>query len=257
MSNRGNNRLHGDRAVDKREEDWPSSASDDPERIIRVVGLHKSYTTPRDTLVILDGAEFDIGRGESVAIIGESGSGKSTLLHLLGALDRPDEGRIYWQDQDLASLSEEALSSYRNRTLGFVFQFHHLLAEFSAVENVMMPALISGESRHRAHSRAMQLLDTVGLADRAEHRPGELSGGEQQRVAVARALVNGPDLVLADEPSGNLDPASSEELHQLLDRLRGELGQTLVIVTHDPGLARRADRVYVLEHGKVQATVAP
>jgi lipoprotein-releasing system ATP-binding protein len=219
--------------------------------IIEVVGLAKSFETPRRRLTVLDGVDLAVERGECVAVIGASGSGKSTLLHLMGALDRPDRGRVLIDGRDLGALGETELALYRNRTLGFVFQFHHLLGEFSAVENVMMPALISGERPPVARARAMELLAMVGLADRAQHRPGELSGGEQQRTAVARALVNAPELVLADEPSGNLDPSASEELHALLDRLRDELGQTLVIVTHESELARRADRVLRLAQGRL------
>ncbi|MGD8394470.1 MAG: ABC transporter ATP-binding protein [Candidatus Eiseniibacteriota bacterium] len=223
--------------------------------IIEVSDLAKSFDTPRRRLCVLDGVDLAVARGECVAVIGASGSGKSTLLHLMGALDRPDRGRVLIDGRDLGTLGETELALYRNRTLGFVFQFHHLLGEFSAVENAMMPALISGERPPAARARAMELLAMVGLADRAEHRPGELSGGEQQRVAVARALVNEPDLVLADEPSGNLDPSASEELHALLDRLRDELGQTLVIVTHERELARRADRVLQLARGRLSPVV--
>jgi len=260
MNSHRNNRVHKEQAVDKTEgtpsPDLRSGGVSGQELTIQVEGLTKSFETPRGTLPVLTGVDFAVARGECVAIVGASGSGKRTMLQLIGALDRPDRGRVFWRGQDLFRFSEEQLTAYRNRTLGFVFQFHHLLAEFSAVENVMRPALISGETPPGARARSMELLDIVGLAGRAEHRPGELSGGEQQRVAVARALVNQPDLVLADEPSGNLDPATSEELHQLLDRLRRELQQTLVIVTHEPDLARRADRIYLLQDGRVTAAAA-
>jgi lipoprotein-releasing system ATP-binding protein len=217
------------------------------------MGVQKSFRTPRGSLEVLRSVDLEVGPGESVAIIGASGAGKSTLLHILGALDRPTWGQVVIEGQDLFALGDAALAVFRNRTVGFVFQFHHLLSEFSAVENVMMPGLISGQSVARARDQAMELLHAVGLAGRAEHRPGELSGGEQQRVAVARALMNSPRLVLADEPSGNLDAASAAELHGLLDRLRREKGVSLVLVTHDLNVAHQADRILRLAGG----TLAP
>jgi lipoprotein-releasing system ATP-binding protein len=218
---------------------------------MKAVGLQKSFQAPRGALEVLRGVDLDVHRGESVAIVGASGVGKSTLLHILGALDRPTWGQVVIDGQNLFDLGDAALAMFRNRTIGFVFQFHHLLAEFSAVENVMMPGLISGQSVPRARERAMELLDAVGLGQWAEHRPGELSGGEQQRVAVARALVNSPRLLLADEPSGNLDSESAAELWRLLERLRVEQGVSLVMVTHDPNVAERADRMLRLADGKV------
>ncbi len=219
--------------------------------IMRAVGIRKSFQTPRGTLDVLRGVDLEVGLAESVAIVGASGVGKSTLLHILGALDRPNWGQVVIDGQSLFDLDDSQLAVFRNRTIGFVFQFHHLLPEFNAVENVMMPGLIFGQSVASARKRALQLLDSVGLARWAEHRPGELSGGEQQRVAVARALMNSPRLILADEPSGNLDPETSAEVYGMLDRLRADEGVSLVMVTHDLAAARRADRVLRLADGIV------
>jgi lipoprotein-releasing system ATP-binding protein len=221
---------------------------------MRAVGIQKAFRTARGSLEVLRGVDLEIYRGESVAIVGASGVGKSTLLHILGALDRPTWGQVIIDGQNLFDLDDAALAVFRNRTIGFVFQFHHLLSEFSAVENVMMPGLISGQSVPRARERALDLLDAVGLREWAEHRPGELSGGEQQRVAVARALMNWPRLILADEPSGNLDVESAGELYRLLERLRLEQGVSLVMVTHDLNVAQRADRVLRLAGGMVTPT---
>ncbi len=217
--------------------------------ILRARGVEKSFMTPRGPLRVLAGVDLEVGSGESVAIVGASGVGKSTLLHVLGALDRPTGGQVVIGGQSLFDLDDAALAAFRNRTVGFVFQFHHLLSEFTAVENVMMPGLISGLGLGQARERAMELLEAVGLGRWAEHRPGELSGGEQQRVAVVRALMNAPRLLLADEPSGNLDRDSAHDLHRLLDDLRRRQGVSLVIVTHDLELARRADRVFRLADG--------
>ncbi len=217
--------------------------------IMRAVGVRKSFATPRGPLEVLRDVHLEVFAGESVAIIGASGVGKSTLLHVLGALDRPSQGQVVIERQDLFALGDASLAAFRNRTIGFVFQFHHLLSEFSAVENVMMPGLISGMSIPSARLQAEELLAAVGLGRWAEHRPGELSGGEQQRVAVARALMNGPRLLLADEPSGNLDRESARELFHVLETLRREQGVSLVIVTHDEELARRTDRVLRLADG--------
>ncbi len=216
----------------------------------------KTYATARGSLEVLSGLDLDVAAGEMVAIVGESGSGKSTLLHLLGALDRPTAGAILYRGEDVFAQPDESLARWRNRAVGFVFQFHHLLPEFSALENVAMPALIGGASLREARPRAADLLQRFGLADRAEHRPGQLSGGEQQRVAVARALMNRPGLVLADEPTGNLDTKTAEHLHDELRRLveAGEAGNpehALVIVTHNPALAQRADRVLRLDAGRL------
>lgn len=207
-------------------------------------------------LSILSGVNFELGRGEAVAIIGASGAGKSTLLHLLGALDRPTQGEIIVGGRSIAGQNDEALAEMRNRQIGFVFQFHHLLREFTAVENVMMPALIAGTSFSEARSRALSLLGDVGLAERASHKPRQLSGGEQQRVAVARALVNHPVVLLADEPSGNLDTETSQKLHDLLFELRARRDLSIVVVTHNRDLAARADRTLVLTGGRLQSQVA-
>ena len=202
-------------------------------------------------LEVLSGVDLTVQRGAVVAIVGASGAGKSTLLHLLGALDRPTAGDVWLEGSRYADVGPEGTAELRNRKLGFVFQFHHLLREFSALENVMMPLLIAGVGEREARSRAEERLSAVGLAGRMTHRPGELSGGEQQRCAVARALVHDPNAVLADEPSGNLDHASSERLHELLFRLARELETAVVIVTHNRQLAAQADRILWLEDGRL------
>ncbi|HMA40824.1 MAG TPA: ABC transporter ATP-binding protein [Gemmatimonadales bacterium] len=204
-------------------------------------------------LEVLAGVDLDVRRGELIAVVGASGAGKSTLLHLLGALDRPTAGDIWLEGSRYADLGPQGLAETRNRKLGFVFQFHHLLREFTALENVMMPLLIGGVGERDARSRAEERLSAVGLAGRMTHRPAELSGGEQQRCAVARALVHDPSLVLADEPSGNLDHASSEHLHEMLFRLAREFETAIVIVTHNRQLAARADRILWLEDGRLVA----
>jgi lipoprotein-releasing system ATP-binding protein len=204
-------------------------------------------------LEVLAGVDLDVRRGELIAVVGASGAGKSTLLHLLGALDRPTAGDIWLEGSRYADLGPQGLAEMRNRKLGFVFQFHHLLREFTALENVMMPLLIGGVAEREARSRAEERLSAVGLAGRMTHRPAELSGGEQQRCAVARALVHDPSLVLADEPSGNLDHASSEHLHEMLFRLAREFETAIVIVTHNRQLAARADRILWLEDGRLVA----
>jgi lipoprotein-releasing system ATP-binding protein len=202
-------------------------------------------------LEILSGVDLEVSRGEFVAIVGESGAGKSTLLHLLGALDRPTSGTVSLDGQDYAQASESALDELRNRRIGFVFQFHHLLRDFTALENVMMPLRIGGQEPAAARTRAEGLLRQVGLGERLEHRPQQLSGGEQQRVAVARALANDPRVVLADEPSGNLDLGQAERLHDLLATLARDFETALVVVTHNRQLAARADRVLVMEGGRL------
>jgi lipoprotein-releasing system ATP-binding protein len=202
-------------------------------------------------IAVLDGVDLTVERGEMVAIIGASGAGKSTLLHLLGALDRPSAGRVLVGARDVSGLDDDAVSALRNRTIGFVFQFHHLLREFTALENVMMPLRIAGLDDAEALSRASELLDRVGLAGRVHHRPSELSGGEQQRTAVARALAADPVVLLADEPSGNLDHGNSEKLHDLFVQLTRELELGMVVVTHNRSLAARADRILHLEDGKL------
>ncbi|HEY6059309.1 MAG TPA: ABC transporter ATP-binding protein [Gemmatimonadales bacterium] len=204
-------------------------------------------------LEVLAGVDLDVRRGELIAVVGASGAGKSTLLHLLGALDRPTAGDIWLEGSRYADVGPQGLAEMRNRKLGFVFQFHHLLREFTALENVMMPLLIGGVAEREARSRAEERLSAVGLAGRMTHRPAELSGGEQQRCAVARALVHDPSLVLADEPSGNLDHASSEHLHEMLFRLAREFETAIVIVTHNRQLAARADRILWLEDGRLVA----
>jgi len=218
--------------------------------ILEAQGLRKVYRGGDGSIIdVLSGVDFAVGRGEFVAIVGASGSGKSTLLHLLGALDTPSDGTVLLDGHPYSELSAEALAAVRNRKIGFVFQFHHLLREFTALENVMMPLLIAGDDEDRARSRAEELLAAVGLAGRMSHRPAALSGGEQQRAAVARALAADPLVVLADEPSGNLDNANSERLHQLFARLSREFETALVVVTHNRQLASRADRVLSLEGG--------
>ncbi len=215
--------------------------------------LHKWYRTGKDSqLHVLKGITLSVATGEIVAVVGPSGVGKSTLLHLIGTLDRPSRGRIEFAGRDISQFSEMQLAPFRNKTIGFVYQFHHLLPEFTALENVMMPGLIAGESGKALQTRSLMLLDRVNLQARAHHRPNELSGGEQQRVAVARALINNPKLLLADEPSGNLDMASGEQLHQLLWELCRSNGNTLIIVTHNRELAERADRIVELYDGGVK-----
>lgn len=215
--------------------------------------LFKNYQFDNTTVEVLKGIDLDICEGEIVAVMGPSGVGKSTLLHILGALDRPTSGRVLIDNTDIFSFDDKALAQFRNRTVGFVFQFHHLLPEFSALENVMLPGMIAGSTDNTLKERAVQLLTDVGLADRLKHRPNELSGGEQQRVAVARALINAPRLLLADEPSGNLDRHSATALHQLFWDLNRQHGQTLVIVTHNQELAVQADRVIELYDGRVRS----
>jgi len=220
-------------------------------------GVSKSYTGGDGSRIqVLSSVDLDVHPGELVSVIGQSGSGKSTLLHVLGALDHADAGEVSIGGRRIASLREEALADLRSRNVGFVFQFHHLLREFSALENVMMPQLIAGKAEEAARDRARELLDLLGLAERATHKPAQLSGGEQQRVAVARALANRPLALLADEPSGNLDPDTSERLHDALFRVCREERAAMVLVTHDLGLAARADRVVRL-HGGQLVNVGP
>jgi lipoprotein-releasing system ATP-binding protein len=216
-------------------------------------GIHKSYLSGSETIRVLRGVDLNVAEGEILAIVGQSGVGKSTLLHMLGALDRPDSGQVVAAGVDVFALDDRRLAAFRNRSFGFVFQFHHLLPELTALENVMMPCIISGMSTAEAGETArLMLSEEVDLGARLGHRPRELSGGEQQRVAVARALVMKPRLVLADEPSGNLDPESSDALHALIWSLRERHRQSFVIVTHNIELARRADRTLKLFDGIVQ-----
>lgn len=221
--------------------------------LLDVQDLVKTYDTGGDEpLTVLDRLSMTVEAGEIVAVVGESGTGKSTLLHLLGALDRPTGGTVHFKGTDLFTKTDEELAAFRNRSIGFVFQFHHLLPEFTALENVAMPALIRHQSMKEAQGRARELLDLLGLADRAEHQPSALSGGEKQRVAVARALMNEPDLVLMDEPTGNLDARTAAPLHREIERLSREMDQTFVLATHNPSLAAIAGRVLRLEHGRLQ-----
>lgn len=213
--------------------------------MIEAKGIEKSF----GNLKVLKGIDFNAEKSEVVSIMGASGAGKSTLLQILGTLSTPDKGTLLIDRTDVTTLSRKEISTFRNRKIGFVFQFHHLLPEFTSLENVMIPALINGASESDAKKRAAELLDTLGLAERATHKPSELSGGEQQRVAIARALMNKPAVLFADEPSGNLDSVTKAELHQLFFRLRDELGQTIVIVTHDPDLAKMCDRSLFMRDG--------
>ena len=215
--------------------------------MIQLKDIHKSF----GSLEVLKGIDLTIGESELVSIVGSSGAGKTTLLQIMGTLDAPTSGEVFIDGECVNRFSERRLARLRNSRIGFVFQFHQLLPEFSALENVMIPALIGGAERKAASARAMELLDLMGLSERAAHRPNELSGGEKQRVAVARALVNNPTVVLADEPSGSLDSRNKEELHALFARLRDELHQTFVIVTHDESLSRQTDRTIRLVDGLV------
>jgi lipoprotein-releasing system ATP-binding protein len=218
--------------------------------VLEAIDLAKTYTGgDGGLLTVLDGVRLEVARGEMVAIVGASGAGKSTLLHLLGALDTPTRGSVRIDGHALAGLDDDALSRLRNRSIGFVFQFHHLLREFSAIENVMLPLRLNGRPPAEARRRAAELLERMGLEGRMQHRPAELSGGEQQRTAVARALSVAPALLLADEPSGNLDHANSERLHDLLASLAHDLSIAMVVVTHSRSLASRAGRVLLLEDG--------
>ena len=224
--------------------------------LILATEVVKGYRTAAGYVPVLEHLELSVAPGEMVAITGASGVGKSTLLHVLGTLDRPEEGRIEVAGENVLAFSEDRLRQFRNRTLGFVFQFHHLLPEFSALENVMMPLLIARRPAGEAHAVALALLQELGLAERVEHRPAALSGGEQQRVAVARALALSPQAVLADEPTGNLDEATGNRLHALLRRLNQEKGTTVVIVTHNERLADACDRVLRLEGGRLNVARA-
>ena len=217
--------------------------------MIHGIGLSKSY----GNLEVLKSVDISINTGEIVSITGPSGAGKSTLLQLLGTLDLPKSGSVKYDGIDVSSLTAKNMANYRNENIGFIFQFHHLLPEFTAIENVCMPAFIKGLSKSDAEARAKELLSMLGLADRLEHKPNELSGGEQQRVAVARALMNKPKVIFADEPSGNLDTENANELHHLFMKLRDEYGQTFVIVTHNQDLADMADRCIQMKDGQVIA----
>lgn len=219
--------------------------------MITARNLKKSF----GELQVLKGIDLEISKGEIVSIVGPSGAGKTTLLQIIGTLDRPDEGEVVIDGINTRQLSSKKLSDFRNQRIGFVFQFHQLLPEFTALENIMMPALIAGKSKSKAKAKAKELLEFMNLADRADHKPKELSGGEKQRVAVARALVNEPAVILADEPSGSLDSKNKEELHQLFFQLRDKFGQTFVIVTHDEGLANICDRKIMMRDGKIEEEI--
>lgn len=222
------------------------------EWMIIVKDIHKSY----GSLEVLKGISLEVGKGEIVSIMGASGAGKSTLLHIIGTLDRADAGTIELNSVNVRKLSDKKLASFRNKHIGFVFQFHHLLPEFTALENICIPGFIGKRNKREVEREAIDLLDFMGLKDRSDHKPGELSGGEQQRVAVARALINKPDVILADEPSGNLDSASALELHTLFFRLRDSFKQTYIIVTHNTDLGNMADRKLTMRDGKIEKTSA-
>ncbi|MDB5002905.1 MAG: lolD 1 [Mucilaginibacter sp.] len=215
--------------------------------MLKATAINKSY----GQLQILKGVDFEVQKGEIVTIVGASGAGKSTLLNILGTLDKPDSGQLFINDVELNMLSNKNLSNFRNREIGFIFQFHHLLAEFDALENVCIPAYIAGTSRPDAEKRATELLELLGLGHRLDHKPNTLSGGEQQRVAVARALINNPALIFADEPSGNLDSTNARELHELFVKLRNDFNQTFVIVTHNEDLANISDRKVLMVDGLI------
>jgi len=215
--------------------------------MLKAQSIHKSY----GQLHILKGVDLQVNRGEIVTIVGASGAGKSSLLNILGTLDNADSGQLFIDNVEVSKLDNKHLSDFRNRKIGFIFQFHHLLVEFNAIENVCMPAFIAGVPRAEAEKRATELLDMLGLGSRLTHKPAELSGGEQQRVAVARALINKPALIFADEPSGNLDSKNALELHELFVRLRNEFNQTFVIVTHNEELAGMADRTILMKDGLI------
>ncbi|MBI2368818.1 MAG: ABC transporter ATP-binding protein [Deltaproteobacteria bacterium] len=225
--------------------------------LIEVRDLRKAFRQADQIIEVLRGIDLEVGPGERVAIVGASGVGKSTLLHIMGGLERPSSGEVLFAGVSLCALDARRLAAFRNRRIGFVFQFHHLLPEFTALENVMMPALIAGVARAEAEQRARAILGEVGLGDRLTHKPGALSGGEQQRVAVARALSLRPDVLLADEPTGNLDARTGEGVHELLVRLNEELGTTLVIVTHNPSLTKQMTRVVRMHDGRTEEGLPP
>jgi lipoprotein-releasing system ATP-binding protein len=215
--------------------------------ILQAENIYKKY----GTLEVLKGVSLQVKKGEIVSLVGPSGAGKSTLLHIVGTLDKPDSGTVKIDDKDVFSQNEKALSAFRNNSLGFIFQFHHLLPEFTAVENVCIPAFIAGKKKNDAQARAKELLNMLNLSHRFNHKPAELSGGEQQRVAVARALMNNPTIIMADEPSGNLDTNNARDLHKLFFELRVKLNQTFIIVTHNEELANMADRTVHMKDGNI------
>ena len=217
--------------------------------MIEAKGIYKSF----GNVDVIKGIDLQIDKGEIVTIVGASGAGKSTLLQIIGTLEKADKGEIVINGHDISKMSQKTLAAFRNKNIGFVFQFHHLLPEFTALENICIPAFIAGESKSNALNNAMQLLEYLNLTERANHKPSMLSGGEQQRVAVARALINKPAVILADEPSGNLDSQNAKDLHELFFKLREQTGQTFVIVTHNPELAKMADRTLTIKDGKIQS----
>lgn len=225
--------------------------------LLEVRDLRKSFKTDVSRVDVLNGIDLSVVEGDTIALVGASGAGKSTLLQIIGTLDKPTSGTVFFRGDDVFTLNESALATFRNRSIGFVFQFHHLLPEFTALENVMMPALISGSSKEDARKSALSFLEDVGLAHRLQHKPGELSGGEQQRVAIARALVLSPALLLADEPTGNLDRKTSEEVHELLAGIQQKTGLTLIIVTHNERLAARMGKTIRLVDGRIQENGNP
>lgn len=239
----------GSFSVDRVAESAEGQAAAPP--LFRLQGIVRAYRQGRSTLKVLNGAELVAGVGELVALVGPSGSGKSTLLHIAGLLERPDEGEVWLNGQECGALDDGKRTALRRSNIGFVYQYHHLLPEFSAEENVVLPQMIAGTGRRQSRERARALLGSLGLADRLSHRPGQLSGGEQQRVAIARALANQPKVVLADEPTGNLDPATAEEVFALFLDLAREAGLAAVIATHNPALAARMDRTVRLEGGRL------
>jgi lipoprotein-releasing system ATP-binding protein len=225
--------------------------------LLEIKDLRKSFQTDVARIDVLNGIDLTVMKGDTIALVGVSGAGKSTLLHIMGTLDKPSSGNVLFQGENVFTLNEKALATFRNRSIGFVFQFHHLLPEFTALENVMMPALISGISKEEARNSARVFLEDVGLAHRLHHKPGELSGGEQQRVAIARALVLSPALLLADEPTGNLDGKTSEEVHELLAGIQQKTGLTLIIVTHNERLAARMGKTIRMVDGRIQENGNP
>lgn len=217
--------------------------------MVRAENIHKSF----GQVQVLKGINLEIPQGKLYSIVGASGAGKTTLLQILGTLSRPDQGEVYINGRKISGFSEKQLASFRNLELGFVFQFHHLLPEFTALENICIPAFIAGKTRSEAEKRAHEMLDYLGLENRSNHKPSELSGGEKQRVAVARALVNNPAVIMADEPSGNLDSQNRDELHELFFALRNDFGHTFIIVTHDDSFAERSDRIIHIKDGIIEA----
>jgi len=220
--------------------------------IIRVSGLHKSFKRGPSLIQVLTGVDLAVQKGQGIAIVGASGTGKSTMLHLIGGLERPDSGSIYFGEDDICTMNESGMNTFRNSMIGFVFQFHYLLREFSALENVMMPSIVSPGRIASSEKRAKELLEIVGLKDRMHHKPGELSGGEQQRVAIARSLMMSPAILLADEPTGDLDPATGGIIIDLFTRLKSELGITMIVATHNMDLASIMDRVLLLRGGHLE-----